>query len=404
MPRSRRFILTLGMLTGIAALTVDLSLPAIPAMVEALATDLGKGQQIVGIFMAGMAFGQIPAGLFSDRFGRLPVLYGGMGLFAVFATIAAVANSIDLMLAARFMQGFGAASAVVVSRAVVRDISSGKEAAKLMSLMTMIFTAAPVIAPSLGALLIAWLGWRAPFSTIALAAFLLLIAIRLYLTETHTPDQDRNPVRQLQSSISEFFSHRQSIYGLLFIVAAPAGFMSIITVAAALTTEMYGFSLQAFGLIFACAGLSILLGSLANRLLMNRLDVLQIMSITVALIALAGLQLAWMVWQNEAHFWWLWANVCVYMLTAGMLLPNATVLAMDPLPKTAGVASSILGTLSNITGAGGALLGAVIYDGSVRNALIIMACMTGLIVVIYLLRPLIAPHACIEQTGSGLRD
>ena len=98
-----RFVITLGLLTGMAALTIDLSLPAVPAMVEALSTSLSRGQQIVGVFMAGMAFGQIPAGLISDRIGRLPVLYAGMSLFALAATVAAVVNDIELLLIARFL-------------------------------------------------------------------------------------------------------------------------------------------------------------------------------------------------------------------------------------------------------------------------------------------------------------
>ena len=88
----KSFILTLGLLTAVAALTVDLSLPAIPAMVDALDTSLSRGQQIVGVFMVGMACGQIPAGLFADRLGRLPVLYVGMVSFAVAATVAATAS------------------------------------------------------------------------------------------------------------------------------------------------------------------------------------------------------------------------------------------------------------------------------------------------------------------------
>ena len=148
------FIITLGLLTAVAALTIDLSLPAIPAMVSFLDTDLPRGQLIVGAFMLGMAFGQIPSGLASDRAGRLPVLYVGMGLFAIAATVAALAQSIEVMLAARFVQGVGGASAVVLSRAIVRDIASGKEAARLMSLMTMIFTVAPVVAPTIGAFLV----------------------------------------------------------------------------------------------------------------------------------------------------------------------------------------------------------------------------------------------------------
>ena len=98
------FIMTLGLLTATAALTVDLSLPAIPVMVDALATSLPRAQKIVGIFMVGMACGQIPAGLFSDRLGRLPTLYTGLVVFAGAGTVAAASNDIDVLLAARFVQ------------------------------------------------------------------------------------------------------------------------------------------------------------------------------------------------------------------------------------------------------------------------------------------------------------
>jgi DHA1 family bicyclomycin/chloramphenicol resistance-like MFS transporter len=289
--QKRSFVVTLGLLTGIAAFTVDVSLPAVPAMVDALTTSLSRGQQIVGIFMAGMAFGQIPAGLISDRAGRLPVLYVGMSLFAIGATVAALANGIELMLAARFVQGFGAASAIVLSRAIVRDIASGKEAAKLMSLMTMIFTAAPVIAPSIGALLVTQWGWRAPFVIIAVGGYLMLVAIRGNILETHTPVVGQHPVRQLLSSIAEFFSHRQSVFGLLLIILPPAGFMSMIALAAALVVEIYGYTVTAFGLIFATAGISILIGSAINRLLVTRLDAMPLIALGVALFGISGVQL-----------------------------------------------------------------------------------------------------------------
>jgi len=255
------FVITLGLLTAVAALTIDLSLPAIPAMVDALGTNMSKGQQIVGIFMGGMALGQIPAGLLSDRMGRMPIMYVGMTIFTLAAIVAAFANNIELILAARFVQGFGAAAAIVLSRAIVRDIASGQEAARLMSLMTMIFTAAPLIAPSIGALLIAQWDWRAPFILIAICGVLVLLAIRVNLVETHTPNADGHPLRQLSNNFREFFSHRQSIFALLLLVVPPAGFMSIIAVSATMIIEIYGYSVQQYGLIFACAGLSILLGS-----------------------------------------------------------------------------------------------------------------------------------------------
>ena len=373
-------------------------------MVDALGTTLSRGQQIVGVFMLGMSVGQIPAGLASDRFGRLPTIYAGMGLFVLAACVAATSSNIDVLLAARFVQGIGAASAIVISRAVVRDISTGKDAARLMSLMTMIFTAAPVIAPSIGALLVSNWNWRAPLIVIAASGFALLFAIRINLVETHVADASERPLRQLVKSFREYFSHRQSIFGLLLLILPPAGYMSIIAVSAALTVEIYGFSITEYGLIFACAGLSILAGSVANRWLVIRFDMMQLIKFGVALIFASSAQLLVIAWLDSAPFWWVWFCVCLYMFTIAILVPNATVLALDPLPKIAGVASSIIGTTQNVVGASGAILGALIYDGTVRNAVIIMAAAGNITAAIFLLRPLIVPEPLVHHRDELARD
>ena len=400
----RSFILTLGLLTAVAALTIDLSLPAIPEMVRLLGTDLPKGQLIVGAFMLGMACGQIPAGLFSDRAGRLPVLYAGMSLFALAATVAALAQTIDVMLAARFVQGIGGASAVVLSRAIVRDISSGKSAARLMSLMTMIFTVAPVVAPSIGALMVAEWGWRAPFVAIAIGGFVMLVGIRSNLVETHAPNPEGHPLRQLQRSFAEFFRHRQSIFGLLLIVVPPAGFMSVIAVSAALTVEIYEYSIQAYGLIFACAGLSILAGSLVNRFLVSHLEVLPLIRIGVFLMAAASLQLLIAAWLDAAPFAWVWGCVCLFFFAVPIVLSNAMVLALDPLPRIAGVASSIIGTIQNVIGASGAILGASTYDGTLRNSVLIIAGAGIVMLAILLLQPLICGGPIVHHPEELARD
>lgn len=400
----RRFIITLGLLTATAAVTVDMSLPAIPAMVDALATTLPRAQQIVGVFMIGMACGQIPSGLFADRLGRLPVLYVGLGVFVVAGIVAASARSMDILLLARFVQGIGASSSIVLSRAIVRDIASGKDAARLMSLMTMIFTAAPVIAPTVGALLVAQWGWRAPFIAIAALGFLIIGGVRANLVETHVPNVNEHPVRQLIKSFREFFSHRQSIFGLLMIVLLPVGFMSIIAVSAAMTVEIYGFSIEQYGLIFALAGISILIGSAANRWLVMRFDQLQLIGLGAALVFAAGALLGAIVWLGAAPFWWVWGSVCLFMFAIPIQMSNATVLALDPLPRIAGVASSIIGTIQNLMAAAGALVGAAIYDGTVGNSVLLMAGVGLVIGCLFVARPLIAPGDLVHHPDELARD
>jgi len=402
--QSRKFVIMLGLLTAVAALTVDLSLPAIPAMVDALATNLSRGQQIIGVFMFGMALGQIPSGLASDRFGRLPALYFGMAVFVIGATVAALVSNMELLLAARFVQGIGAASAIVISRAVVRDIATGKDAARLMSLMTMIFTAAPVIAPSIGALLVAQWGWRAPFIAIAICGYALFFGIRSNLVETHKANADEHPIRQLTSSFREFFSHRQSVFALLLLVLPPAGYMSVIAVSAALAVEIYGFSVTQFGLIFACAGLSILAGAASNRWLVARFEVMQLIGLGVLLMFAASAQLLVIAWLDAAPFWWVWTCVCTFMFTIAILVANTTVLALDPLPRIAGVASSIIGTIQNAMAATGAVIGAIIYNGSVRNAIVIMAVVGIATTCVFLLRPWIAPDPIVHHPDELARE
>ena len=218
------------------------------------------------------------------------------------------------------------------------------------------------------------------------------------------PEVNEHPVRQLATSFREFFAHRQSIFGLLMIVMPPAGFMSIIAVSAAMTVEIYGFSIQQYGLIFACAGISILLGSALNRWLVERFDQLQLIGFAIALIFAASAQLAIVAWLDAAPFWWVWSCVCLYMFTIAILMSNSTVVALDPLPRIAGVASSIIGTIQNIVGASGALIGAAIYDGTVRNSVLIMAVAGLAVTSVFLLRPLIAPGDLVHHPDELARD
>jgi DHA1 family bicyclomycin/chloramphenicol resistance-like MFS transporter len=369
----RRFVLILGCLTGLAAVSIDMSLPAIPTMVFDFATTMSKGQQIVGLFMAGLALGQLPAGVLSDRLGRMPVIYAGVGIFTVAGVASALSTGIELMLMARFVQGMAASVGVVVTRAIVRDIASGVEAARLLTVMVMIFTAAPMLAPMAGALLVTTLGWRAPFIVIALFGAVMLFSVSSTLRETHIPVRgEHHLLRQLVMSAREFFSHRESVLGVLLVLLPAAGFMSLITASPALVIQIYGFPVKLFGFIFATAGLSILLGSTLNRRLLLRFTTMQMIGAGSAVIGIAAVQMLAIAWLGEAPFAWLWANVCLYMFGVALVLANATGLALDPVPKIAGVAASIIGTIQNLAASAGSIASGMIYDGTVRNVVVLM--------------------------------
>ena len=364
---SRRFVLVLGLLTGLVAFAIDISLPAIPPMVRGLATTMSLGQQVVGFFMLGMAVGQLPAGLVSDRIGRMPVLYFGIGLFTLAGIVTSITNDIHVMLIARFVQGVGAAAGMVLARAIVRDISSGNQAARLMSVMVMVFTAAPMIAPLLGAYLVTKWDWHAPFAATAIAGFLILYGIRSSLQETHTLATHTDIARQFWQSIVNFSKHRQSLFGVLIIMVTITGIMSLISASPALVIEIYSYPVKDFGYLFALTGIAILIGSVINRRLLTRFDAIQMIGVGSVLATAAGLQLLVMAWLGHASFWWIWGNVCLFMCGTAFLLPNATALALDPVPEIAGVAASVIGTIQSAAAAASAVINSALYTGTILN-------------------------------------
>jgi DHA1 family bicyclomycin/chloramphenicol resistance-like MFS transporter len=389
----RRFVLVLGCLTGIAAVTIDMSLPAFPAMVRELSTSMATGQQVVGLFMAGIALGQIPAGLISDRIGRMPVLYCGIGIFTVAGVAASLTESIELLLLARFVQGLGGSVGVVISRAIVRDISSGAQAARLMSAMVMIFTAAPMLAPIVGAFLVFNWGWRAPFIAVVVFGVLVLLGVNRSLQETHTPVRREHPMRQLLMSFGEFFSHRRSRFGVLLVVIPAAGFITMITSSSAIVLEIYEFPVQYFGFIFALLGLSVLTGSTISRHLVVEHGIIRMLGIGSIVVGIAAVPMLAMAWMGQASFWWFWGSACLFMLGTGFLLPNGTALALDPVPQIAGVAASIVGSMQTLSMATGSLAGSAMYDGTIRNVAIFMGISGVATAITFLLRRLVLGHA-----------
>ena len=384
---SRRFVVVLGMLTSIVAFSIDIALPAIPPMVSDLGISMSVGQQVVGLFMAGMAAGQLPFGLISDRIGRMPVIYAGIALFTAAGFLATLSNDTDVLLIARFFQGVGASAGMVLARAIVRDVSSGKESARLMSIMVTIFTAAPMIAPLIGSMLVPLWGWRAPFLATAVTGLFILYGIRTSLRETHIPKDNRRILHQFWHSTTTFLSHRQSVFGVLVVAVSMIGIMGLISGSSSLVIEQYGYPIKNFGFIFALTGVAVLIGASINRRLLLRFGTVQIIGIGAAIAGMAGAQLLVMAWLGEAPFWWLWGSACLYMCATGLLISNATALALDPVPQIAGVASSIMGTIQSGSGAVAAIVSSALYTGTIANVALVVGFSGISALLVFTLRP-----------------
>jgi len=378
---NKRIILVLGCLTGMGALSIDMSLASIPFLSLDLSADLSLSQYTVGFFMAGVGIGQIPLGLISDRIGRMPVLFFGLVIFVISGIVTSIANSIELILFARFIQGLGASAGLSVSRAMVRDISSGKQSADILSAMMMVFTFIPMLAPIIGGFLVHQIHWRMPFIAITVFGAIILFGVKKELKETRVANKNIQIKEQFRKGIQEFIAYRISIFGMLLIVLSTIGYMSVITSSSLLIIEIYQIPVEWFGILFALTGLSVFVGSLINRRLLKRYKIIKIIGLGVILIGISSLSLLFIAKANQANFILLWGSVCLYMLGTGFLISNAMALALDPLPKIAGLAASIIGSLQNFGSSIGSIATGFIYNGSIRNVILLMG-LCGLLTVL----------------------
>lgn len=225
---SLRLVLILGLLSAIGPFAIDMYLPALPQIGSSLGAQVGAVQASLTAFFLSIGVGQLLYGPVSDMLGRKPPLYFGLILFAAASVGCALAPNIETLVVFRFLQGLGAAAGMAVPRAVVRDLHTGHAAARMMSLLMLVFSVSPILAPLAGSGVIAVAGWRGVFWVVAVAAVLGLIATWRGVEETRTPEQ------RLDSSLGGAFKAylkllRDAHYlGLVFIGGcAMAGFLSI---------------------------------------------------------------------------------------------------------------------------------------------------------------------------------
>ena len=186
---SLRLVLILGLLSAIGPFAIDMYLPALPQIGSSLNAQVGAVQASLTAFFLSVGLGQLLYGPVSDMMGRKPPLYFGLILFAASSVGCALAPNIETLVVFRFLQGLGAAAGMAVPRAVVRDLHTGHAAARMMSLLMLVFSVSPILAPLAGSGVIVVAGWRAVFWVVAVAAVLGLMATWKGVEETRTPEQ-----------------------------------------------------------------------------------------------------------------------------------------------------------------------------------------------------------------------
>lgn len=362
------FTVLISMFMAVVALAIDMMLPALGPMRShfGLAPDSNALAPIVTFFLIGLAFGQPIWGPLSDAIGRKRVLYIGLALYIASSVGAAFAPSLEMLFLLRFIGGVGAAGPRVVAYGIVRDVYEGQTMAKVMSYIMAVFIAVPVLAPALGALVLAFGSWQLIFWVIAAFGVGVILWSRR-LPET-LPAERRIPLdaRQLLQTVSAVTRNRLTM-GLTFAQTAVFGFFaSYLASSQLIIDDIFGLDAW-FPIIFGGSAAVIGLGMLLNARLLNTFPLRTLLRWTLIGYTASTFTFAAIAWATGGTppFWLFLAGLAPILLSHALMIPNLNAAAMIPMGRSAGTAAAVIGTISTL---GGAVVGAAIdaaYDGTI---------------------------------------
>ncbi|GAB95792.1 DHA1 family bicyclomycin/chloramphenicol resistance-like MFS transporter [Kineosphaera limosa] len=351
LPSRRRLLIMLGALSAFGPLSFDMYLPGLPQLTSDLgATDTG-GQLSLSVSMIGLGLGQVVVGPLSDQVGRRWPLIIGVTLFTVAAVACALTPNLEFLLIARFLGGLGGGAGAVIARSMVRDLYSGREAARAFGITALVFGVAPVVAPLLGALLLVVTGWRGIFVAIALCGAALLVAA-VRLPDTLPPEKRKDA--KLWSLFSEFPRVLRDRSFLAPALVLAIGFQPLSLYLAMSSFAMqngYGLSAQQFGYLFAANSVGILLLGRLNLRIVSIIGSFRVLVWTLAMSIVACLAVAVATHVEGASVWWVIIPLFFAISVAGPLLPNATTLALEGQGQAIGAAAACIGLVQSLFGA-----------------------------------------------------
>jgi DHA1 family bicyclomycin/chloramphenicol resistance-like MFS transporter len=384
----------LTLLVAMGPVSTDLYLPSLPGIAADLKASEGLAQLTIGLFIAGFAVTMLVCGPLADRFGRRPVLLGGMAIYTLASIGCALAPDIAFLLAARFVQALGACVGPVVGRAIVRDLYGPREAGRILGYMASAMALAPLIGPFIGGWLAVAFGWRANFWALALYGGLLLAALALCLRETlRAPLAGALSPARLLGNYLLLVRNRTFLGFMLCISLSFGALFTWISSAAFVVIDHFGVAPERFGWVFGVVVVGYIGGAYGGSRTGMRFGLARATGVGIALSAVAGLGLLLAGWSGQGGLYAITGLMALSFFGAGLAIPQGTAGGLGPFPERAGSAAALLGFIQMMTGLLVNGLCSLWYDGTPRP----MATLNA----VCALAALAAYVAVLRRPGSG---
>ena len=376
MDRSERLflILTLGALTALGPLAIDLYLPAMPAIAKSMGEPLSRIQYTLSAYTLGFAASQLIYGPLSDRFGRRVVMFPGILFFMLTSVLAAQCTTATGLIIVRVLQAMSAAAIMVTIPAMIRDLFPKEQVARVLSSILMVMTVAPLVAPLLGGQILKFFGWQSLFIFLAIAACLSLILAFFRIKET-LPNEDRlmvSPV-QLALNYTNILKNREAIGCILCHAFFFGGMFAFISGSPFVYIELYGVPPEQYGLLFAVNILAMGITNMVNIRLVEQFRLFTILRTGSLIAAISALLLLMNTVTGLGGLPGLMIPVACYIACIGLTGPNSNALALAHFPKSAGSANALAGALRFTMGAIASALVGFFHNGTAIPMTAVMA-------------------------------
>ncbi|WP_309238483.1 multidrug effflux MFS transporter [Actinoplanes aureus] len=392
LPLGRRFriVLVLGFLTALGPLTIDMYLPALPTITTDLHTSAAAVQLTLTGTLVGLAFGQLLIGPLSDAVGRRLPLLAGVAVHVLASILCVFAPDLAMLGTLRVLQGLGAAAAAVVAMAMVRDLFDGFAAARLFSRLMLVVGVAPILAPTVGGLVLGWTSWRGVFVVLAAAGAAIMVAAALVLPETLPATGRRSGgVRGTVRDYGRLFTDRVYVGLVLVAGLAMAALFAYVSGSSYVFQDEYGMSEQQFALVFAGGAVGLIGATQFNVRLLRRWTPQQILGGSLLAGVGFGVVLLLLAATETGGLAGVLIPLWLVLTMVGLAMPNAPALALSRHGEAAGTAAALLGAIQFGVGAVAAPLVGMLGVGAVAMAIVVFGGMLAATLVFFLV---VRPH------------